>query len=147
MRIVLFCLLALLVSCDSEQHSHDHDGTHDHDGAHDHDGKKTIEVLKLENLLRDSLALAPDVEIVMSYLELPDTTDLPAHYHPGEEFVYVIEGSGELTLEGEKTMLSEGEFMKIPYKAVHSFRTIDEQARAVVFRVHEPGQPDRILVE
>ena len=139
---ILFCALPLLfLGCTAEESEH----SHTHSQVDNADGQ--IELLKIENLLRDSLALAPDVEIVVSYLEMPDTTDLPAHYHPGEEFVYVIEGSGELTLEGAKTVLNEGEFIKIPYKAVHSFRTIDEQARAVVFRVHEPGQPDRILVE
>ena len=144
--------LAIFTNCSSDHsHSHDHDGqSHDHDHDHDHaysDAPKTIEELKIENLLRDRLALAEDVEVIVSYLETPTNTTLPRHYHPGEEFVYILEGSGDLYVEDEHIELSEGDLYKIPLEAVHSFSTTDEEARAVVFRVHKPGQPDRILVE
>ena len=108
---------------------------------------RIVEELKIVNLLRDSLALAPDVEVIVSYLELPDSTALPTHYHPGEEFVYMLEGKGVLTIEGEEFTLEAGDFQKIPLKAVHKFVTSDLQGRGVVFRVHEKGQPDRILVD
>ncbi|MEN7551357.1 cupin domain-containing protein [Rapidithrix thailandica] len=109
---------------------------------------EVIEELKIENLLRDSLELTGSVEVIMSYLEVPKHTTLPTHYHPGEEFAYLIEGSGELILEDQsKMMIKAGEVAKVPFKHVHSFSTLDEPAKIVVFRVHEKGQPDRILVE
>ena len=131
----------LVVACghDHDQHAHDH--THDTALAND------IEVLKVENLLRDSLALAPDVEVIVSYLEVPTEAELAKHYHPGEEFVYVLEGEGDLTIKGETITLKKGDLYKIPIREVHSFKTNDSQARAVVFRVHEKGQPDRIMVD
>ena len=107
-----------------------------------------VEAIKIENLLRDSLALAEGVEVVMSYLEIPKNTTLPSHYHPGEEFVYIIQGSGELTLKDEsKIIIKAGETAKVPLKHVHSFSSLNEDVKGVVFRVHEKGQPDRILVE
>ena len=107
-----------------------------------------ITALKIDNLLRDSLELTEGVEVVMSYLEIPKNTTLPAHYHPGEEFVYMLKGSGELSLKDKSKMtVKAGEVVKVPLKHVHSFSTFDEEAKAVVFRVHEKGQPDRILVE
>ena len=107
-----------------------------------------ITALKIDNLLRDSLELTEGVEVVMSYLEIPKNTTLPAHYHPGEEFVYMLKGSGELSLKDKSKMIVKaGEVVKVPLKHVHSFSTFDEEAKAVVFRVHEKGQPDRILVE
>ena len=107
-----------------------------------------IKELKIDNLLRDSLELTDGVEVVMSYLEVPKNTTLPTHYHPGEEFVYILEGSGELSLKDKsKMILKAGDVVKVPLKHVHSFSTFDEEAKAVVFRVHEKGQPDRILVE
>jgi quercetin dioxygenase-like cupin family protein len=107
-----------------------------------------IEALKIENLFRDSVALAKDVEVIVSYLECPPNTTLPTHYHPGEEYVYILEGQGELTLQDESSMiLKEGDFYKIPLERVHTFTTADSEARAVVFRLHKSGQPDRILVE
>jgi quercetin dioxygenase-like cupin family protein len=107
-----------------------------------------VQSLKIENLLRDSLELAEGIEIVMSYIELPKNTTLPSHYHPGEEFVYLIQGSGELTLKDEsKVIIKAGETTKVPLKHVHSFSSLNEDVKGVVFRVHEKGQPDRILVE
>ena len=107
-----------------------------------------IKELAIKNLLRDSLALADSVEVVMSFLELPKNTPLPAHYHPGEEFVYMIEGSGELTIEGqEKRIVKAGDAIKVPFKHKHRFTSLDEDVRLIVFRVHEENQPDRILVE
>ena len=107
-----------------------------------------IQALKVETLLRDSLGLAPDVEVIVSYVEIPKNTTLPAHYHPGEEFVYTLKGSGELTLEGEtKTIVKAGDLVKIPLRHIHSFSTIDQDVTVIVFRVHEKGQPERILVE
>ena len=107
-----------------------------------------IKELAIKNLLRDSLALADSVEVVMSYLEVPKNTTLPQHYHPGEEFIYMIEGSGELTIEGQDPrIVRAGDAIKIPYKHKHKFSSLDEDVRAIVFRVHEEGNPDRILVE
>ena len=108
---------------------------------------RSIEALSIENLFRDSLALAGNVEAVVSYLEVPANSALPPHYHPGEEFVYLIEGSGQVTIEDSTWTVNSGEFQRIPFKAPHSFATQDEPALIVVFRAHEKGQPDRILIE
>ena len=110
--------------------------------------EQTIQEIKIENLLRDSLELAEDIEVIMSYVEIPKGTTLPFHYHPGEEFAYILEGSGELLLENQtKIPMKAGEAGKVPLKQTHSFSTLNEGAKLVVFRVHEKGQPDRILVE
>jgi len=84
----------------------------------------------------------------LSYLEIPKNTTLPSHYHPGEEFVYIIQGSEELTFNDEsKIIIKAGETAKVPLKHVHSFSSLNEDVKGVVFRVHEKGKPDRILVE
>ena len=107
-----------------------------------------ITKLKIENILRDTLELVDGVEVIMSYVEVPKATTLPYHYHPGEEFAYLMEGSGELILKDQsKKIIKAGEAGKVPLKQIHSFSTKDEAAKMVVFRVHEKGQPDRILVE
>ena len=138
-------LVATHIGCSS---NHDHAHGEEHDEIHKaHDTATAIEVLKIENLLRDSLALAPEAEVIVSYLEVPIETTLPRHYHPGEEFVYMLEGSGELEINAETIVLVAGDLFKVPYKAIHSFSTTDIEAKAVVFRIHEAGQPDRILVE
>ena len=107
-----------------------------------------VEKLNINNLLRDSLELAEGIEVIMSYVEVPKETTLPFHYHPGEEFAYIIEGSGQLLLKDKtQKMMKAGDAGKVPLKHVHSFSTLHEGAKMVVFRVHEKGQPDRILIE
>lgn len=138
-KIAFLTVLAvsILTSCNTKKDTQNSEATED-----------VVNELKIENLLRDSLGLAEGVEVVISYLELPKNTTLPTHFHPGEEFIYLIQGSGELTLKDEsKVIISAGETAKVPLKHVHSFSTLDEDVKAVVFRVHEKGQPDRTLVE
>ena len=137
--VLPFMVGAGFLACHNDSHGHTHLDT---DNAH-----ASVEVLKITNLLRDSLALADNVEIVVSHLEVPPGTTLPAHYHPGEEFVYVLEGSGELYIDDQTIVLKAGDLYKVPFEKVHSFSTLEDQAKAVVFRVHREGQPDRILVE
>jgi len=49
--------------------------------------------VKIENLLRTELVLAEGVEIIVSKVEIGPNFSLPKHYHPGEEFVYMLEGT------------------------------------------------------
>lgn len=143
--IVVIFMSFILLSCNSNTKQLQEE---EEDKQEDIVIKHEIESVKIENLLRDSLELADNVEVVMSYLELPKATTLPAHYHPGEEFVYMLQGSGELSLKDKsKINVNTGDVVKIPLKHVHSFSTINEGAKAIVFRVHEKGQPDRILVD
>ncbi|PWJ41835.1 cupin domain-containing protein [Sediminitomix flava] len=110
--------------------------------------KQEITSLKFENLLKDSLEFRENVDVVMSYLEVPKYTTLPRHYHPGEEYVYMLEGKGEFLLEGHKPqVLKAGQVVKVPFKKTHSFSTKGESVKAVIFRVHEKGEPERIMVK
>ena len=73
---------------------------------------------------------------------------VPRHYHPGEEFVYMIEGSAVLVEEGKPDRILEaGDSYVIPPRAVHAPRGGSDGARAVVFRVHVAGKPERILTD
>ena len=40
-----------------------------------------------------------------------------------------------------------GEVVKVPYKVVHTASTGDDGVTLVAFRVHEQGQPERVLVD
>lgn len=110
--------------------------------------KGEITELKIENLLTDLLELEDSIEVIMSMVEVPPNTTLPTHYHPGEEFIYLIEGSGVLNMEGDSALVvNAGDVSKVPLKRIHSFSTREHSAKAIVFRVHEQGQPHRILVD
>jgi quercetin dioxygenase-like cupin family protein len=108
----------------------------------------TIEGLTVDNVLTSQLELAEGVEVVVSHVVIPPHTELPKHWHPGEEFVYVLEGSGILWQDGLEDMsLKAGDVVKVPLKQVHTARTAESAATILVFRVHESGQPVRVLVE
>ena len=64
--------------------------------------------LKLENLLRSQLAGAEGIEVIVSRVTIPPNTSLPRHWHPGEEFAYVLEGTVTLWQKGKEDI--EGEF-------------------------------------
>ena len=66
--------------------------------AHSHEDAEASAGPKLENLLAATLEGVEGNDVVVSRVTLPAHTALPKHWHPGEEFAYVIEG--EVTLYG-----------------------------------------------
>lgn len=98
-------------------------------------------------MLRANLAAAPDLEVLVSDVIILPGAEVPRHYHPGEEFVYVIEGSAVHVQEGKPDReIRSGDAMVIEPEAVHAPRGGAQGARAIVFRVHLKDQPERIPV-
>ncbi len=108
----------------------------------------TIQGLKIDNIMTSQLELVEGTEVVVSHVEIPANTTLPKHWHPGEEFVYVLEGSEVLWQKDKSdTHLKKGDIFKVPLKQIHTAKTGEEGATILVFRVHEAGQPVRVHVE
>ena len=104
--------------------------------------------VKAENLLRESIAGVEDKEIIVSRVSFPPHTELPWHWHPGEEFFYVIEGSVTLKRRGEPDAPTvEGDAQKIAREVIHTGLTGEQGAELVIFRVHAAGEPERYLVD
>jgi quercetin dioxygenase-like cupin family protein len=103
---------------------------------------------KLENLMRSSLERVSDTEVIVSRVTLGRDAVLPKHRHPGEEFAYILEGSVTLWQEGKKDVFGKaGEVVRVPLEQVHSAKAGKEGAVILVFRVHESGKPERVLVK
>jgi quercetin dioxygenase-like cupin family protein len=104
--------------------------------------------LKLENLLKAQLEVVEGTEVIVSRVSIPAHTSLPKHWHPGEEFGYVLEGTVILWQEGKDDIVGRaGDVVKVPLKQVHTAITTEEGATLLVFRVHEQGKPERVPVE
>lgn len=98
-------------------------------------------------MLRAPITSADGLEVLISDVVIPPGATVPRHYHPGEEFLYVISGSAIHVEEGKPDReLKAGDAYVIPPNAVHEPRGGPEGARAIVFRVHVADQPERILV-
>ena len=99
------------------------------------------------NLIQAQLTGTNGKEVIMSHVTLPPNFTLPKHFHPGEEFAYVINGSFTLyDDEGNKKKYEKGGYDVVPYKKVHYISSGDEGAELLVFRVHEQGEAERVLV-
>ncbi len=108
----------------------------------------TIQGLTIDNIMTSQLELVEGTEVIVSHVQLPANTTLPKHWHPGEEFVYVLEGSFVLWQKDKSdTHLKKGDVFKVPLKQIHTAKTGEEGATILVFRVHETGQPVRVNVE
>ena len=96
-------------------------------------------------VLRSPLAGTPGVEVIVSDVVIPPNGQVARHYHPGEEFLYLIEGTAIHVEEGKPDLpLEAGDSYAIPPRAIHAPKGGPEGARAIVFRVHLAGQPERI---
>ena len=99
------------------------------------------------DLLTSKLEGAEGTEVVVSITTVPPHTILPKHWHPGEEFAYVLEGSFVLHQEGKADeTFKQGDVGKVPLKQIHTVSTQEEGAKIIIFRVHELGEPGRTLV-
>ena len=104
-------------------------------------------LVQAENLLREPLLGVEGKEIIVSRVSFPPHTVLPWHWHPGEEFFYVIEGSVTLKRRGQDdTPTAAGDAQKIAPEVVHTGQTGEQGAELVIFRVHASGEPERYLV-
>jgi quercetin dioxygenase-like cupin family protein len=67
----------------------------------------------------------PGWEVVQARVEIEPDAPFIRHTHPGEEIIYVLEGSLEYEIEGqEPTTFSAGEALTVPAGAVHAVRSV-----------------------
>ena len=120
---------------------------HDHH-SHNHSAGMERPPPGSNERLRAPITIAEGLEVIISDVVIPPNATVPRHYHPGEEFLYVLEGSAIHVEEGKADqLLKAGDSYVIPPRAEHAPRGGPEGARAIVFRVHKEGEPERILVD
>lgn len=60
------------------------------------------------------------------YWNIAQGAPLPEHSHPHEQVAHILEGSFEITINGQTTILEEGDVATIPSNAIHSGKAITE---------------------
>ncbi len=95
-------------------------------------------------VLEGPIAAAPEHHLVMGDLVATPGMVIPRHRHSGEEFLYVIGGSGTLSVEGQpEVALSAGQGVRIAPGVVHGGVAGAEGMRAISSWVVVNGQPLR----
>jgi quercetin dioxygenase-like cupin family protein len=91
----------------------------------------------------------PGREAVQVRVDFAPGVVAPAHKHPGEEIVYVIEGLLEYRLEGMPPVtLKAGEVLFIPAGTVHEAKNVGSgNAAELATYVVEKGKPLVVLVK
>jgi len=94
------------------------------------------------DLQRHDLSV-PVREVVQTIVELEPGTTAPRHTHPGEEIIYVLEGTWEYTVEGKPPVtLKAGDVLFIPAGTIHSARNVGAgRAAELATYIVEKGKP------
>ena len=101
-------------------------------------------------LSKADLAVAPGMEAIVLTVDGAPGLVGKKHYHPGDEFIYVTEGSLTLDVAGKgKVTLKKGETLHIPSRVVHQAINPSPAApfKVVTFGVFEKGKPDTAIVD
>jgi quercetin dioxygenase-like cupin family protein len=98
--------------------------------------------IERRNLLREDLS-APGREAIQVLVGFAPGASFPAHSHPGEEIVFVTEGSLVYELAGKAPVtLRAGDVLFIPAGTVHAVRnTGDGHGAELATYIVEKGSP------
>jgi quercetin dioxygenase-like cupin family protein len=77
------------------------------------------QAVKATRVLQGDLTGVEGKEVFMTILEVQPGAGFPAHFHYGDEFVFVLEGSYERFVEQMQTVAPAGEGFHIPREKVH----------------------------
>jgi quercetin dioxygenase-like cupin family protein len=98
--------------------------------------------VKRTELQRHDLSV-PGREMVQVRVEVDPGVALPVHTHPGEEIVYILEGTWEYRVEGQGVQtLKAGDVAFVPAGTKHAAKNIGSgKGAAVATYIVEKGKP------
>ena len=71
----------------------------------------------------------PGHQVIQVRVELDPGVTFGKHWHPGEEIVYVLEGSLEYQLEGKPPVtLQAGDVLFVPARTIHAARNVGQNS-------------------
>jgi quercetin dioxygenase-like cupin family protein len=104
--------------------------------------------IKRTELQRHDLSI-PGREVIQVRADFPPGAVVPRHTHPGEEVVYVLEGTLQFQLESQTPVtLQAGEVLFVPAGTVHTAKNVSSGNSTVLSTyIVEKGKPLLTLVE
>ncbi|WP_369013015.1 cupin domain-containing protein [Flavobacterium anhuiense] len=106
----------------------------------------TAQEVKRIDLQKHDLS-TPGKEMVQARIDFDGHSAFGKHSHPGEEVIYVVEGSLEYQIEGkEPVTLKAGEVLFIPAGVVHSAKNnTNVKASELATYIVEKGKPILVM--
>jgi len=105
-----------------------------------------VKAARITPLLKTALTDTADKQMVVLLAEVPPDETGVGHYHPGDEVIYVLEGSVTFTVDGQPDVtLQAGETCHIPAKHVHLGKTGSNGLKFLSIQVEETGTQQRTL--
>jgi quercetin dioxygenase-like cupin family protein len=90
----------------------------------------------------------PGREVIQVRVELAPGTVFPSHTHPGEEIIYVIEGTWAYEIAGKPVTARPGDVLFVPAGTIHSARNAGTGTAAeLATYIVEKGRPLLTLVK
>jgi quercetin dioxygenase-like cupin family protein len=91
----------------------------------------------------------PGREVVQNRVDISPEAPAFEHTHPGEEIIYVLEGSLEYQVEDKpRTTLEAGGVFFVPAETIHAVKNVGTgNAAELATNVVEKGKPLVVLVE
>jgi quercetin dioxygenase-like cupin family protein len=85
----------------------------------------------------------PGREVIQARVDLGPTAPLVKHTHPGEEIIYILEGSLEYQVDGQPTRTyNAGDALTVPAGVIHAVRNVgSSNASELATYVVEKGKP------
>ena len=91
----------------------------------------------------------PGREVVQNRVDISPEAPAFKHKHPGEEIIYVLEGTLEYAIDGRPPeAYTAGEALLVPAEAVHSVKNVgDGNAAELATYIVEKGKPFLVLAD
>lgn len=84
----------------------------------------------------------PGREVLQARVDFAPGSSFPRHSHPGEEIIYVIQGTIEYEVDGKWVTVKAGDVLFVPDGVVHAARNVGtEPAAELATYVLEKGKP------
>lgn len=100
------------------------------------------------DLQRSDLSI-PGREMIQNRVDIAPDAPPIRHKHPGEEIIYVLEGTLEYSIDGRKpSTFNAGEVLLVPPETVHSVINVGNgNAAELATYIVEKGKPLLVIVD
>ena len=90
----------------------------------------------------------PGREVIQVRVDLDPGYAFPSHTHPGEEIIYVLEGTWHYEIGGKPVTATAGDVLFVPARTIHSAKNVGSgKASELATYIVEKGQPILTLVK